>query len=67
MKQIPGTKAQGINGYNSHFFNCAWEVIGNDVANTVLDFFSSGKMLSELNITSLTLVPEVAVPNVVGD
>lgn len=42
-----------------------WETTGAKVTQATLDLFSSGKLLKELNVTILTLIPKVACPNYV--
>lgn len=39
MFTIPNDKAPGIDGFNSCFYKHCWEVIGDEVSETVLDFF----------------------------
>nr|GEY48964.1 hypothetical protein [Tanacetum cinerariifolium] len=42
-------------------------VIGNDVCKAVKEFFSSGRMLGEINATLISLIPKVETPNKVTD
>lgn len=58
MWDIPVNKAPKIDGYNSDFYKATWEIVGEEVADAALDFFSSCRILKELNISSLTLVPK---------
>lgn len=67
MFSIPGSKAPGLDGYNNHFFKQYWEVIGEVVTDAILDFFQNGKLLTELNVTTITLVPKIKVPSTTGD
>ncbi|KAL2938255.1 LINE-1 retrotransposable element ORF2 protein [Bienertia sinuspersici] len=64
---IPSNKAPGLDGYNSCFFKEAWSVVGQDVIRAVREFFASGKLLKEVSVTTLTMVPKVQTPNNVGD
>ncbi|KAL2893911.1 hypothetical protein RDABS01_009820, partial [Bienertia sinuspersici] len=56
---IPITKAPGLDGFNSGIFKLCWEVVGDEILDAILDFFSSGKLLTEINVTTLTLIPKV--------
>ncbi|KAL2894836.1 LINE-1 retrotransposable element ORF2 protein [Bienertia sinuspersici] len=64
---IPSNKAPGLDGYNSCFFKEAWSVVGQDVIRAVREFFASGKLLKEVSVTTLTMVPKVQTPSNVGD
>lgn len=41
--------------------------MGNDVSTVVLDFFSSGKILGQINATNISIVPKVRCPKTVSD
>ncbi|KAL2230709.1 UNVERIFIED_CONTAM: hypothetical protein Sindi_1665300 [Sesamum indicum] len=51
-------KAPGPDGYSSGFFKAAWPVVGKEVTRVVLDFFSTGKLLKQINSTILALIPK---------
>ena len=59
---IEDNKALGPDGYTSCFFKEAWPCIGNDIINVVLNFFQTGKLLKQLNATTLCLIPKVEHP-----
>jgi hypothetical protein len=59
---IPGIKAPGPDGYNSTFFKKSWAVIGEDVIEAILQFFENGKLLKQVNCTTLTLIPKISSP-----
>lgn len=67
MFSIPNFKAPGPDGFNSTFFKTAWGEIGGEVCTAIRDFFSSGKMLKELNCTKITLIPKVSHPTSVTE
>ncbi|KAL2897175.1 hypothetical protein RDABS01_038958 [Bienertia sinuspersici] len=67
MFSIPPNKAFGLDGYNSHFFKTTWPIVGKDVIQVVRDFFNNGKLLKEVNVTTLTMVPKVQTPSTVGE
>lgn len=64
---IPDEKSPGIDSYTSLFFKKAWEIVGLDVIEAIKDFFTHGKLLSEVNVTAITLVPKVKCPATVSD
>jgi len=55
----PG-KAPCPYGYNALFFQKNWNVIGAKVTQAVQSFFTSGKLLKEINLTFVTLMPKSA-------
>ncbi|XP_020547031.1 uncharacterized protein LOC110011363 [Sesamum indicum] len=56
---IAEDKAPGLDGYSSGFFKAAWPVVGQEVTKAILEFFSSGKLLKQVNATLLTLIPKL--------
>ncbi|KAJ0431881.1 putative RNA-directed DNA polymerase [Helianthus annuus] len=67
MFGIGENKAPGPDGFTSAFFKQAWDIVGDEVTNAVLDFFDNGKLLKQVNHTILALVPKVDTPNSVLD
>ncbi|XP_074305552.1 uncharacterized protein LOC141640770 [Silene latifolia] len=63
---IPGNKSPSPDGFNYQFFKDAWGVIGGDVVVAVQDFFITGKLLKQINNTTLTLIPKVDMPKSVN-
>nr|GFA31820.1 reverse transcriptase domain-containing protein [Tanacetum cinerariifolium] len=61
------SKAPDLDGFTAAFFKKSWRVIGNDVCKAVKEFFSSGRMLGEINATLISLIPKVETPNKVTD
>ncbi|KAL2228620.1 UNVERIFIED_CONTAM: hypothetical protein Sindi_1841700 [Sesamum indicum] len=59
---IADDKAPGPDGYSSRFFKAAWPVVGEEVTRAVLDFFSTGKLLKQINSTILALIPKMRLP-----
>nr|GEU51815.1 hypothetical protein [Tanacetum cinerariifolium] len=64
---ICDNKAPSPDGYSAKFFKCAWSVIKNEVCNAVKEFFTTRKMLGEINATLITLVPKSKTPRKVSD
>ncbi|KAL2251907.1 UNVERIFIED_CONTAM: hypothetical protein Sindi_2313000 [Sesamum indicum] len=59
---IADDKAPGPDGYSSRFFKAAWPVVGEEVTRAVLNFFSTGKLLKQINSTILALIPKMHLP-----
>ncbi|KAL2224854.1 UNVERIFIED_CONTAM: hypothetical protein Sindi_2939200 [Sesamum indicum] len=55
---IADDKAPGPDGYSSGFFKAVWPVVGQEVTKAVLEFFSTGKLLKQVNSTLLALIPK---------
>jgi len=56
--QFNPDKAPGSDGFNAHFYQKHWTIVGNDVTIAVQSFLLNGELLKELNHTLLTLVPK---------
>ncbi|KAL2246058.1 UNVERIFIED_CONTAM: hypothetical protein Sindi_2874000 [Sesamum indicum] len=67
VSDIADDKAPRPDGYSSGFFKAAWPVVGQEVTKAVLKFFSTGKLLKQVNSTLLALIPKVHTPMTVGD
>ena len=55
MFSIDDSKASGPDGFSSRFFKAAWSIIGSDVSEAVVSFFSSGSLLREINCTIIAV------------
>ncbi|XP_020262770.1 uncharacterized protein LOC109838764 [Asparagus officinalis] len=64
---IPGNKARSPDGYSMSFFKSAWGIIGEEISLAIEDFFKTGKLLGEINSTSITLIPKVQCPRTPSD
>ncbi|KAJ9561524.1 hypothetical protein OSB04_006684 [Centaurea solstitialis] len=67
MYQIGKDKAPGSDGFTSHFFKAAWEVVGKDVTVAIHNFFYRGRLAKELNHTLICLLPKVPNATSVSD
>ncbi|CAN1303427.1 Transposon TX1 uncharacterized 149 kDa protein, partial [Linum perenne] len=67
MFRMDGNHAAGPDGFNANFYKSSWSIIEEDFTAAVLDFFRSSKLLSEFNVTSLTLIPKVPSPSLVRE
>lgn len=59
LNGIDDSKAPGCDGYNALFFKKVWPIIGKDIIEAVLEFFSTGRMNKAINCTTITLIPKV--------
>ncbi|XP_011101514.1 uncharacterized protein LOC105179570, partial [Sesamum indicum] len=55
---IAEDKAPGLDGYSSGFFKAEWPIVGQEVTSAVLDFFTTGQILKQINTTLLALIPK---------
>lgn len=61
LVSIHGNKALGPHGFGSQFYRDNWDRVGNDVVVVILDFFSHRKLLKDVNLILITLIPKVSV------
>ncbi|CAL1367617.1 unnamed protein product [Linum trigynum] len=54
-----GEKSPGPDGFTVGFYQHNWEILGDDLTAAIMDFFRTGKLLSEVNSTYLALIPKV--------
>jgi len=59
---IESTKTPGPNGFGVGFFKNYWNIIKKDLFNYILEFFTNGKILKELNHTFIALIPKIKNP-----
>ena len=64
---IPNNKTPGSDGFSSSFYKSCWDIVGEDVSKAIVSFLNSGKLLKEVNNTTITLIPKVICPGSVKD
>lgn len=64
---VDDRKAPSPDRFSARFFKKAWPVIGDEVCKVVQQFFFNGKLLSEVNVTVISLVPKSQSPKNVAD
>ena len=55
---MDNNKAPGPDGYNAFFFKKAWNIIGDDIFTVINEFFSSRKILKQINHAIIALIPK---------
>ena len=65
--RMKADKAPGPDGFSADFFQRSWHIVGEEVTRTVMSFFKYGKLLKEVNHTSLTLIPKISNPSKLSD
>ncbi|XP_074318879.1 uncharacterized protein LOC141655711 [Silene latifolia] len=63
---IPKDKAPGPDGYTSGFVRDSWDIVGDEVCSVVMDFFTTGCLLTQINATNITLIPKCDRPTAVS-
>lgn len=56
------TRVQVQSGYGSGFFKAAWDIVGKDITDAILEFLHNGRLLKQLNSTNIALIPKTAAP-----
>ncbi|XP_019257817.1 PREDICTED: uncharacterized protein LOC109236042 [Nicotiana attenuata] len=62
MFSINDTKSLGPDGYGNGFYKACWLVIGEEVTKAVSEFIDNGQILTQINSTSIALIPKVKNP-----
>ncbi|GKC44690.1 RNA-directed DNA polymerase, eukaryota, reverse transcriptase zinc-binding domain protein [Tanacetum coccineum] len=62
MFGIDDNRSLGPDGYSAKFFKKGWSIMGKDICNSIMEFFSTGKILGEINATIISLVPMLPTP-----
>ncbi|XP_057518489.1 uncharacterized protein LOC130799411 [Amaranthus tricolor] len=60
-------KAPGFDRYNFKFIREMWEVIKDEIYESVMEFFIAGHSVRHLNVTWVTLIPKVENPTSIED
>ena len=60
-------KAPGFDGFNFRFIREMWEVLKEEIFDTVIEFFRDGGSLRHLNVTWVTLIPKKENPTAIED
>ena len=60
---IDSIKTPGPDGFGAGFFKNYWHVIKKDLFNCVIEFFTNGKILKEINHTFVALIPKKTNPS----
>ncbi|XP_019101712.1 PREDICTED: F-box protein At1g11810-like [Camelina sativa] len=58
MFSLPKNKAPGPDGFTADFFISAWSTVGPTVIEAVTEFFTTGKLLKQINATIIALIPK---------
>ncbi|GKA50713.1 RNA-directed DNA polymerase, eukaryota, reverse transcriptase zinc-binding domain protein [Tanacetum coccineum] len=67
MFVINDSKAPSPDGFTAKFFKATWKIIGKDKCMAVRDFFLTGKLLGEVNVTLISLVLKIPTLGKVSD
>jgi hypothetical protein len=64
---MKASKAPGPDGFSAGFYHKSWPIIGEEVMDSILEFFHLGKVLREVNATIITIVPKKKNLTYMGD
>ncbi|XP_062080841.1 uncharacterized protein LOC133785636 [Humulus lupulus] len=56
-------RTTGPDGFGAGFYKFLWKDIGDEISGAILGFFDKGKLPSEINNTTLSLIPKVENPS----
>ncbi|GKA34892.1 hypothetical protein Tco_0721321 [Tanacetum coccineum] len=62
MFGIDDNRSLGPDGDSAKFFKKGCSIVGKDICNSIIEFFSTGKILGEINATIISLVPKLPTP-----
>jgi hypothetical protein len=65
--QIGPIKAPGPDGFSARFFQRNWDVLKQDVTRGVRQFFESGRMVEDVNNTTIVLIQKKDNPEMLKD
>ncbi|XP_074266232.1 uncharacterized protein LOC141588700 [Silene latifolia] len=64
---IGSNKSPGLDGFSSGFFKATWDIVADDFCLAVTDFFKTGFMPKQANVTLISLIPKKKVVQTVKD
>jgi len=56
--QLNAEKAPGFDGFTAGFFQKNWSLVGEETTEAIISFFTSGRLIQELNHTCIASVPK---------
>ena len=59
LKQMAPLKAPGLDGMPPIYYQNYWNLVGEDVTNTILSYLNSATLPHPLNHTFITLIPKI--------
>ncbi|KAL2251594.1 UNVERIFIED_CONTAM: hypothetical protein Sindi_2281700 [Sesamum indicum] len=64
---IEEDKLSGLDKYPACFYKAAWLIIGDEVIRAVMEFFTTGRLLKQVNSTLLALILKVQALSTLAD
>jgi len=64
---LNGDGAPGPDGFGGHFYQTFWDIVGDDVVNSVQEFFLNGMLPSNINSNMIVLILKIQGAKSMGD
>lgn len=64
---MPLSKSPGPDVYSVEFLRASWDTVGEDIIAAVAEFFRNGRLLKDLNTTTIVLIPKTSAACRLGD
>ncbi|XP_013639673.1 PREDICTED: uncharacterized protein LOC106344925 [Brassica oleracea var. oleracea] len=64
---MPLSKSPGPDVYSVEFLRASWDTVGEDIIVAVAEFFRNGRLLKDLNTTTIVLIPKTSAACRLGD
>lgn len=64
---MPQNKSPGPDGYCVEFLRASWNTVGSDVISAIEKFFRNGRLLKDLNTTTIVLIPKTESASHLGE
>ena len=67
LDTMPLNKRPGPDGYCVEFLRATWDYVGSDVIAAIEEFFRNGRLLRDLNTTTIVLIPKSDTATTLGE
>ncbi|GAA0185150.1 hypothetical protein LIER_32438 [Lithospermum erythrorhizon] len=64
---MPHNKSPEPNGFPAKFYQTNWDIVGDTLIKSTLNFLNNGHILKKINNTFITLIPKIPRPNLIKE